>query len=51
MLADAHTLMQDAHHLCRVLTRPIYDDMGSNKVKPVRIRQLWAPVSKLGILT
>jgi integrase/recombinase XerD len=51
MLRDAHTLMQDAHHLGCVLANPIYDDMRPYKVKPVRIRQFWALVSKLRILT
>ena len=51
MPRGTHALMQDTHHLDCVLLCSVHDDMGTNKVKPVCVRQFPALVPKLWILT
>jgi len=47
MPRDAHALMQNANHLGCVLPNPVHDDMGTDKVETVRVRQFPALVPKL----
>ena len=49
MSRHIHTLMQNTHHLRCVLLYSTHDDMGTDKIKPVRVRQFPALVSKLRI--
>jgi hypothetical protein len=49
MPRDAHALMQNAHDLGCILPRSVHDDMGTDKVKPVCVRQFSALVPKLRI--